>query len=444
MEHSLERCLACINDSARLKECSGCATALYCGEQCQAKHWPEHAAGCKLVGEILQLIGLGSPEPKRKRNFGVPEEKLAVEKGGTKKHKAQEYTYYPVKLIHRLIRKAPGLAANFLLRRLKLVDLIKLMIADDTQKILYFMQHKRVYENGPTLLEQVFDSQEIYNASVRLYRTAKRKKGFVPDNDFARDLFYLALTEHPGRLLLKLVNDHSDAWSPDPSGAPNMAFKLAVTVGKSDLVKALLKDPRVDPAVGNNIAIINAATGGYTDIVRILLETDGVNPGAQQNAALIGAARLGHSDVVRLLLLDDRVDPSARNNKALTETRYIEVVKTLLEDPRTDPLDALDRAVADGNGTIVCVILDSGRADPPDDFAGLMRDAVVSGKTGILYMLMQNPRADPTINANALAEIAYDNGDTATLQMLLADPRVNDALPGDLREVYQKYLLNQY
>ena len=49
---------------------------------------------------------------------------------------------------------------------------------------------------------------------------------------------------------------------------------MASTFGKSDIVKLLLADPRVDPPEDNNDAIIRASYFGNSEVVKLLLADD--------------------------------------------------------------------------------------------------------------------------------------------------------------------------
>jgi len=125
----------------------------------------------------------------------------------------------------------------------------------------------------------------------------------------------------------------------DPS-ALNCAIRLASEHGHVDVVRLLLKDPRVDPSALDNYAIRLAGANGHVDVVRLLLKDPRVDPSAKHNYAIYWASERGYVDVVQLLLKDLRVDPSADHNFAIrwaSSSGHIEVVKLLSEDPRVDP-----------------------------------------------------------------------------------------------------------
>jgi hypothetical protein len=121
-------------------------------------------------------------------------------------------------------------------------------------------------------------------------------------------------------------------------------FAKAVLEGRTEVVRALLADPRVDPAADNNEAIRMAAWRGHAEVVRALLADPRVDPGVNDNDALRTASLYGFAEVVRALLADPRVDPVAKNNKAIRVASFYgrtEVVRALLADPRVDPVVAI-------------------------------------------------------------------------------------------------------
>ena len=95
----------------------------------------------------------------------------------------------------------------------------------------------------------------------------------------------------------------------DPSLNDNEAIRLAATLGKTNTVERLLKDPRVNPADMNNYAIRWTAEYGHTNTVATLMKDTRVNPADLDNLAIRWAARNGHTDTVKVLIKDNRVDP---------------------------------------------------------------------------------------------------------------------------------------
>nr|QBK91507.1 MAG: F-box domain and ankyrin repeat protein [Pithovirus LCPAC302] len=148
----------------------------------------------------------------------------------------------------------------------------------------------------------------------------------------------------------------------------NNLFVNSVTSGRSDIVRILLKDTRVDPAIEKNTAIQNASYFGNTESVELLLSDPRVNPTANNNLAIHFASQNGHKDVVKLLLNDPRVDPSVDDNypiRIASQLGYPKMVKLLLKDIRVDPTvrdnEAIRRASSNLHIEIVKLLLTDSR-----------------------------------------------------------------------------------
>lgn len=51
----LDMCICCGASAINrpMKSCGKCLTVMYCNEECQNKHWPEHKTGCKYFKEWI-------------------------------------------------------------------------------------------------------------------------------------------------------------------------------------------------------------------------------------------------------------------------------------------------------------------------------------------------------------------------------------------------------
>ena len=176
---------------------------------------------------------------------------------------------------------------------------------------------------------------------------------------------------------------------------------IIAAAGYIKVVKALLKDPRVNPSAGENYAIQYASEHGHTQVVERLLQDSRVDPSANNNYAIRHAGENGHIRVVERLLQDPRVDPGADNNYAIrwaSENGHIQVVERLLQDPRVDP-----------------------SAD--DNYA--LKWASHYGHIQIVERLLRDPRVDPSANNNCAIRWASENGHIQVVERLLQDPRVD-------------------
>ena len=96
-------------------------------------------------------------------------------------------------------------------------------------------------------------------------------------------------------------------------GCSDYTMMKAIQKDKTEVVKLLLQDKRVDPSAEDNYAIRWASANGYTDIVKLLLEDERVDPSAGDNYAIRWASANGREEVVKLLLKDKRVELFAKD-----------------------------------------------------------------------------------------------------------------------------------
>ncbi|KAJ3012190.1 UNVERIFIED_CONTAM: hypothetical protein HDU68_001338 [Siphonaria sp. JEL0065] len=122
---------------------------------------------------------------------------------------------------------------------------------------------------------------------------------------------------------------------------------LLSTDASQTLILKMLKslvtctDARFDASKQSDRVLRGVARKGFPEVVRVLLDdlrTDPVNPGVNNNFPIRIAAANGHLHVVRVLLRDRRVDPSADNQLAIkaASAKGHLEVVKVLEDPRVD------------------------------------------------------------------------------------------------------------
>lgn len=140
----------------------------------------------------------------------------------------------------------------------------------------------------------------------------------------------------------------------DPDG---YTLITAIRCEQPCVAKLLLTDPRVDPRVNNYSALRIAVGRDEVEIVKLLLDDPRVDPSYFNNAALKSAVSLMHTDCIILLLNDPRVDPSVDDNAALkyivsqhfkfplSNNKKFAYIKQLLADPRVDPGAAIGTAI---------------------------------------------------------------------------------------------------
>jgi ankyrin repeat protein len=188
---------------------------------------------------------------------------------------------------------------------------------------------------------------------------------------------------------------------------PQNELYEAIRHGNLDLVRRLLRDPRVDPTQHEQYALLYAIdhtpiSAERLEILQTLLDDPRVDPAAYDNKAIQQASIYGRAPSVALLLRDPRVDPSAKNQAPIRYASYhgkTEVVRLLLADPRVDP-----------------------SAD--NQFA--LRMACVNGyvHADVVRMLLADPRVDPSVDNQYALEHATQGRHVDIVRILLQDPRV--------------------
>ena len=246
------------------------------------------------------------------------------------------------------------------------------------------------------------------------------------DGDLAKKMLNSVLFQElrnpfPNDLLKSLIKDPRV----NPAFNDNQAIKFASDHGYDEIVEILLTNPKVGPHAQDNYSIRYASGNGHDKVVALLLKDPRVDPTVQNNNALKCAARNGHTEVVKLLLQDSRVDPnSAQNNplKLAAENNQINMVMLLLSDPRVVPDDFIFRwAIDKGHSNVVSKILES---LSPEINAALVT-SLYKGYTEIVKLLLADERVDPTWNDNKAIRVASKKGYTEIVKRLLSDSRVN-------------------
>jgi hypothetical protein len=131
------------------------------------------------------------------------------------------------------------------------------------------------------------------------------------------------------KLVSQMLNDGFD-----PSFNDNISIKIASVNGYKDMVKLLIKDPRVDSGVNDNFPIRSASERGHTEVVKLLLSSENTDPSAEDNEAIRRASQNGRYEIVKMLLSDERVNPTDRNHDAIgfaSYNRYEDIIKILLD-----------------------------------------------------------------------------------------------------------------
>ncbi|KAJ3140858.1 hypothetical protein HK100_008733 [Physocladia obscura] len=219
----------------------------------------------------------------------------------------------------------------------------------------------------------------------------------------------------------------------DPSCRDNRAIRWAVVEGHLDTVKLLLQDKRVDPAARKSSALVDACSLNHVNIAELLIHDGRCDPTVQSNYALVKFAKIaGRSDVLRKLLLDSRVDPSFSDQmflKVAVQQGVVENVEVILQDSRVDPSSesnwCIRHACKHGKLDIVKLLLANDKANPRDLNNEALKSAVENGNFLIVDLLLNDGRVDPTTDHNWCLAFAIKAGYTNITTRLLADCRVS-------------------
>jgi len=237
------------------------------------------------------------------------------------------------------------------------------------------------------------------------------------------------------------------------------ALMLASSLGQKEVVKTLLRHPRIDIDQGDSngwSALCYASGKGHVPVVQALLEDGRADPNARTRdverlwTPLLIALDHGQIQVAECLLSDPRIDPNVRCPAGWTplliasRDGHIGVVKALLSNPRTDvnarPQVSLgsgqrprrgrtlqSRLGAFADSLLLGAISKLENISPQPGALGL---AARFGHGEVVRVLLEDPRFDPNakssfpIEATPLMEAARQGHLESTL-VLLDDPRVD-------------------
>jgi ankyrin repeat protein len=192
----------------------------------------------------------------------------------------------------------------------------------------------------PVEIQEMVSTHLSFKDAANFYASSKRISPSVLSYSKGPTVDDLLLI-HNNTKMFELVLKHSKVTNQTLQSFFNekMDWECIERVNK-DVMKMLIKDPRIDPSASNNWAIRMASGNGHTEIVKLLLNDNRVDPSADKSYAIQMASAYGHTEIVKLLLNDNRVDPSADKNYAIRMASaygHTEIVKLLLNDNRVDP-----------------------------------------------------------------------------------------------------------
>eukprot|EP01117_Protostelium_nocturnum_P020029 TRINITY_DN8839_c0_g1_i1.p2 TRINITY_DN8839_c0_g1~~TRINITY_DN8839_c0_g1_i1.p2 ORF type:complete len:315 (+),score=39.68 TRINITY_DN8839_c0_g1_i1:1294-2238(+) len=161
-------------------------------------------------------------------------------------------------------------------------------------------------------------------------------------------LFNAAMSGHVN--IFEMILDHpSTKSSLDATNLGSILKMVSSNKPKSEIVKIILKHPLSDqllamPTVMHDI-LMEAVVHRRSEALKVLLKDDRIDPSLDQNAVLRVLCHDGSFfalEICPILLFHSKVSPGDKHNEALSNAalcRNDKLVKMLLKDPRVDPED---------------------------------------------------------------------------------------------------------
>jgi proteasome lid subunit RPN8/RPN11 len=233
-------------------------------------------------------------------------------------------------------------------------------------------------------------TREMTNQLVRCHTHTQKQNPGAPCG--CNVALVAACQEHHVEVVKLLLRDPRL----DPSGDDNRAMRAASNAS-DEITCTFLADERVDPSAElAKIVLVNCSRNGFEGAVAMHLKGDGVDVDGLRRA-LWYACKVDHPGVVKILLDDGRADPGLMLAHACSNESW-ETVPVLRGDPRVDPnaystvrsiRPALVLAVIHDHAETVAALLGDSRTQPMiEDNAALKaaRSDQVRARRWILFV----------------------------------------------------------
>ncbi|KAJ3251027.1 hypothetical protein HK103_002923, partial [Boothiomyces macroporosus] len=210
----------------------------------------------------------------------------------------------------------------------------------------------------------------------------------------------------------------------------NTTFIIAVKLNRLEMVKLLLKDPRVDPCCFNNRALEIACRTNIA-MVQVLLD----DKRTFSKFAVVCASYKGNLPIVQLLLQDDRFILTNRALRDAVTMGHTEIAKLLVEkglDPSVDDNLNIQRAAQNGHYSLVEYLLRDPRVDPASKNNQAVGQAARRGYLDIVKLLLTDKRVK--VNNRSIVEAAigghFETVEFLTIEfdIVAVDSALNDKL----------------
>eukprot|EP01117_Protostelium_nocturnum_P015201 TRINITY_DN5863_c0_g1_i1.p1 TRINITY_DN5863_c0_g1~~TRINITY_DN5863_c0_g1_i1.p1 ORF type:complete len:363 (+),score=66.34 TRINITY_DN5863_c0_g1_i1:68-1156(+) len=208
-----------------------------------------------------------------------------------------------------------------------------------------------------------------------------------------------------------------------------------------EMVKFLINRREIDPGMHRShqhasyhyFPISSAVNCESLGIVSLLLKDSRVDPSVEDQNPIRTAVANGNEEIFNLLMKDPRTDPKTAIDYISGEKTGVNIVRTLLSDPRIDPILLRDNALPNSiyrqdsciDFETVSLLLHDPRVSwASQDNAAIIK-AASSGCPQLVATLLGNPEVDPGAQNNEALIEACSVGDVEIITMLLERKEVS-------------------
>ena len=210
---------------------------------------------------------------------------------------------------------------------------------------------------------------------------------------------------------------------------PITGIAHAAATGRTDVVALMLKLINPEGPKANWLCV--PCMNGHAEVVKLLLAHGRADPNGSNGQGFYEAIKRGHTQVVEALLADPRVIRPINGLSTAADYNHVPVTQLLLADTSFDPTFnnsvCLFVAANKDNLDVLEILLADGRANPADDIGECIRVAASRGYTRIVRALVIDGRCNPSVNSDRALRDACYYGHTTVVELLLTDDRVNPA-----------------
>lgn len=217
-----------------------------------------------------------------------------------------------------------------------------------------------------------------------------------------------------------------------------------------DKLLNIYKSTEIDPSFDDYWLIKAASEVGVNNLFKILYEDKRMEPGLEDCIHL--ASLNGHEEILKILLKDPRVEFSdvgytlrkvLKNDKMISNNEII--FKLIVNSDKISNYQHMDTVFNEvckiGNLELVKLLLS--KSSRLDAWWGIgLESACLSGNREVVEYLLKDGRVDPSFNKNSLLKNVYNslsnkNGKWKMIKLLTSDPRVYKLLTPEEKVRYK-------